>query len=104
MTRDANPLRGEALFEIGGKAMLLRPTFQNLVAAEEELGSLFSLVERASAGTLTVSEIAAIIWHCLPEDERPPRELVGHAVVRTGLVNAARPLRIIFAQVLQGEP
>jgi hypothetical protein len=42
-----NPARGEAAIEIAGAVVTLRPTFEALVAAEEELGPLFALVERA---------------------------------------------------------
>jgi hypothetical protein len=48
----ANPYRGEASLDVAGEKLVLRPTFGALVAAEEELGSLFELVERAAAGAL----------------------------------------------------
>ena len=48
----ANSLRGETELLIGGVAHVLRPSFTALVAAEEELGALFALVERAGAGQL----------------------------------------------------
>jgi len=44
MSRAANSARGEAGFTVGGAAILLRPSFAALVAAEEELGPLFALV------------------------------------------------------------
>lgn len=103
MSRTANALRGEASFTIGGQDLILRPSFENLVAAEEELGSLFALVERASAGQLALAEIAALIWHCLPSDQRPDRQAVGRAVMAMGLVGATAPVRAILAQALQGE-
>lgn len=103
MSRPANALRGEANFTIAGKAYVLRPSFENLIAAEEELGSLFALVERASSGALALAEMAALIWHCLPGEERPDRESVGRAVLASGLVKATVPVRAILAQVLQGE-
>jgi hypothetical protein len=99
----ANPLRGECDIVIGGEPWVLRPTFENLVLAEAELGSLFALVERASQGALTLAEIAALLWHCLPPGNRPERASVGQAVVAMGLVSATRPVRAILAQVLQGE-
>ena len=98
----ANPTRGEAEIVVGGRALLLRPSFENLVAAEEELGSLFALVERASEGAVTVAEITALIWHCIAADPRPEREAVGEAVLTLGLVAATKPVRAILAQVLQG--
>lgn len=100
----ANPARGEASLHIGGEALVLRPTFAALVAAEEELGSLFALVERASAGEMRLSEMAALFWHCLAE--RPAgltREDVGDAVVRGGLAGATPVLKGVLRQVLMGE-
>lgn len=100
--RAANPLRGEAAFDIGGKRHALRPTFEALVLAEQELGSLFQLVERAAEGKMSLSEIAGLFWHCLPGEGRPDRADVGQAVVAIGLVQAAVPLRILLAQILRG--
>jgi hypothetical protein len=103
MSHCANALRGEAGLVIAGVDHVLRPSFENLVLAEAELGSLFGLVERASQGALTLADIAALLWHCLPADNRPDRGVVGQAVVSMGLVAATRPVRAILAQVLQGE-
>jgi hypothetical protein len=103
MSRAANPLRGECDMVVAGARHVLRPTFENLVLAEAELGSLFALVERASQGALTLAEIAALLWHCLPADNRPERGAVGQAVMAMGLVAATRPVRAILAQVLQGD-
>lgn len=102
MTILANAHRGESTITISGKDHILRPSFTALVAAEEELGSLFEMVERASAGNLRVTEMAALIWHCLPVDSRPDREIVGAALLSMGLVEATEPVRAIFAQVLKG--
>lgn len=103
MTRRANPLRGEAALEVAGVTHVLRPSFENLVLAEAELGSLFALVERAAAGGLTLTDITALLWHCLPPDNRPERAAVGGAVLAMGLVAATVPVRAVLAQVLQGE-
>ena len=46
--RTANAYRGEASLEVAGEKLLLRPTFSALVSAEEELGSLFEIVEGAA--------------------------------------------------------
>ncbi|MFN3864413.1 MAG: gene transfer agent family protein [Erythrobacter sp.] len=103
MSLAANGLRGECDFMIAGRHYRLRPSFEALVLAEAELGSLFALVERAAQGALTLAEIAALLWHCLPAETRPDRDSVGQAVLAMGLVNATRPVRAILAQVLQGE-
>lgn len=103
MTRSANPLRGESTLAVAGVTHVLRPSFENLVLAEAELGSLFALVERAAGGTLTLTEMTALLWHCLPSDNRPDRIAVGQAVLAMGLVGATAPVRGVLAQVLQGE-
>jgi hypothetical protein len=97
-----NPRRGEAAIPIGGRDHVLRPTFAALVAAEEELGSLFALVERAGEGRLRLAELAALFWHCLARRDDVTREEVGEAVADAGLAAASKPLRILLQQILQG--
>ncbi|HEY8604997.1 gene transfer agent family protein [Tsuneonella suprasediminis] len=99
----ANPCRGEAALIIGGSPRLLRPSFAALVAAEEELGPLFALVERASAGKLALAEMAALFWHCLAEREGLTRDDVGTAIATQGLAASAAPLRVLLAAILQGQ-
>lgn len=98
----ANALRGEAVLTVAGNPRLLRPTFSALVAAEEELGPLFALVERAGAGQLRLAEVTALFWHCLAEREGVTREQVGEAVLEAGLAACAQPLRVLLRQILQG--
>ena len=87
MTGPANPVRGEASLRVGETDILLRPTFAALVAAEEEIGSLFALVERAAAGQLRLSEMVALFWHCRVEGAIPyDRGQFSEAV------NAGRPI------------
>lgn len=97
-----NPHRGEASLVIAGTPHLLRPSFSVLVAAEEELGPLFALVERAAAGQLRLSEMAALFWHCLAERDGMTRDMVGEAVAAQGLAACAAPLRALLGQILQG--
>ncbi|MGB3754234.1 MAG: gene transfer agent family protein [Parerythrobacter sp.] len=98
----ANALRGEATFTIAGEAYTLRPTFTALVAAEEELGPLFALVERAGNGRLALSEMAALFWHCLAPPHDLTRDGVGEAVAAQGLAACAVPLRTLLGQILRG--
>ena len=98
----SNTLRGEASLVIDGVASKLRPTFDALVRAEEELGPLFALVERAGEGKLKLSEIAALFWHCL-EDAGINRDRVGAAVLEMGLAEAAKPLRVLLGEILRGK-
>lgn len=98
-----NPYRGEAAIDVGGERLLLRPTFGALVAAEEELGSLFEIVERAAEGTLTLRQIVALFDHL--SHSRPPsitRERIGEAVVEKGLSRVTPVLKQVLGQILQG--
>ena len=98
----ANPVRGEAAILIAGRPRVLRPTFSALVAAEEELGSLFALVERAGEGRLRLEELAALFWHCLADRGEVSRESVGDAIVAQGLAASSKPLKTLLYQILQG--
>ncbi|WP_309621277.1 gene transfer agent family protein [Novosphingobium sp.] len=103
MTRPANPFRGEATLVVAGSPRLLRPSFAALVAAEEELGPLFALVERAGAGQLRLGEMTALFWHCLESRDGLSRDAVGEAVMSAGLAASSQPLRVLLGQILQGE-
>ncbi len=97
----ANPARGEARLIVDGAPLVLRPSFEALVAAEDELGPLFALVERAAAGGLRLAEVAALFWHC-QRDQPVPRDRIGAAVVEGGLAKATPVLRLLLTQILQG--
>lgn len=89
--------------QVGGQKLILRPSFQALVAAEEELGSLFLLVEKASAGDMTLSQIAALFDHL--STARPQaitRDRIGQALVEMGLARVTPILKVVLGQVLQG--
>ena len=102
MTR-ANPYRGEAMLEVAGEALMLRPTFGALIAAEEELGSLFELVEQAAEGRLRLAQITALFDH-LSKGRLTAitRERIGEAVIEKGLAGITPILRTVLAQILQG--
>ena len=93
-------MRGEAAILVDGTSVVLRPSFEALVAAEEELGPLFALVERAAEGRLALNEMAALFWHCA--GGAVERERIGAALVELGLAKAAPMLRTLLGQILQG--
>ena len=100
---EANEHRGEASLRVGGENIVLRPSFQALVAAEGELGPLFALVERAADGRLGLGEVVALFWHCWRD--RPAgatREALGEAVTAAGLAAATPVLRVLLTQILAG--
>ena len=98
----ASPFRGEASLPLAGSPRLLRPSFAALIAAEEELGPLFALVERAGAGQLKLAEMVALFWHCLADRRGVSRDDIGNAVTAQGLAGCTAPLRAVLGQILQG--
>lgn len=100
----ANPARGEARLMIGAHAWKLRPSFTALVAAEEELGALFALVERAAGGGLKLAELVALFWHCCEPHNgaRPTRAQIGESIAAQGLASITPQLRCLLEAVLKG--
>lgn len=102
MSAGANRLRGEAAIRVAGETLLLRPSFAALVAAEDELGPLFALVERAAAGRLTLGELVALLWHCLRDPAPMGRDAFAEGVTAGGLAAATPALKSLIAQILGG--
>ena len=99
----ANPYRGEASLEVAGETLVLRPTFGALIAAEEELGSLFEIVERAADGVLRLQQIVALFDHLSRgRSTAITRERIGDAVVEKGLAGVTPMLKVVLTQILQG--
>jgi Phage tail tube protein, GTA-gp10 len=103
MTGPAIAARGEATIRVKNAALMLRPTFAALVAAEEELGPLFSLVERAADGRLKLAEMVTLFWHCR-HDTAPDliRDEFNEAVAEAGLAAATPALKVLLGQILGG--
>lgn len=102
MTGAANRARGEAIIQTKNAALMLRPSFAALVAAEEELGPLFELVERAASGGLKLSEMVALFWHCLADQGVISRADLSDAVAEAGLAATTPTLKILLGQILGG--
>ena len=99
----ANPARGEATLYLDAQTLLLRPSFAALVAAEEEIGPLFALVERAAAGELKLSEMVTLFWHCLAaKPDQFTRAGFADAVANMGLAAATPALKALLGQILAG--
>jgi hypothetical protein len=99
----ANPARGEAALTIGGQSLVVRPSFSALIAAEQELGSLFALVERAAGGQLGLSETVALIFHCIVDrSDDLSREKLGEALVQAGVAALTPVLRVLIGQIVKG--
>lgn len=85
---------------LGGERFVLRPSFTALVAAEQEVGPLFALVERAADGRLGLGEMVALFWHCLREPV--DRGAFAERVAAAGLVAVTPALKALIGQILAG--
>ena len=103
MSGGANPERGETALVVGGEPLALRPSFAALVAAEQELGPLFDLVERAADGKLSLGDLVALLWHCLVDRDALSREALCEAVLALGLARVTPVLRAVLQQILAGK-
>lgn len=104
MSRTPNAARGEAAIAVDNATILLRPTFAALVAAEEELGPLFALVERAAAGQLKLSEMVALFWHCrFDPPDALTRERFSEGVAAHGMAAATPAFKTLLGQILGGQ-
>lgn len=103
----ANPHRGEVSLSLSGQVYRLRPSFDALVAAEAEIGSLIALVERAGSGTVTLKDIAVLL-HCCAQagGHDVTREAFAQALLREGIASSVVPLRTILGGLMghDGQP
>jgi len=79
----ANAVRGEISLQLGGRMLTLRPSFSALVAAENEIGSLFQLLDRAAAGDVRLADLGPLFWHCCAS-EFDSRAAFESALLRQG--------------------
>lgn len=97
-------MRGEAMLHLQDGTILLRPSFAALVAAEEELGPLFALVEQAASGQLKLSEMVALFWHCrFGASDQLDRADFSEAVAAQGIAANTPALKILLGQILSGQ-
>lgn len=94
----ANPLRGEVELVLGDETLVLRPSFAALVSAEEEVGSLFSLVERVAGGEARLKELAALFWHCL-DGKKGGRAAFEDRLIAEGLARLLPVYRTLLARL-----
>lgn len=97
----ANPQRGETRLMLDGISYTLHPTYKALTQIERDLSSgLLVIARRLCDETITLSELAIIIDHCM--ENRADAHFLREALVRNGLHNAIASVTALFALVLGG--
>lgn len=101
--RPANPHRGETTLELAGERYVLRPSFEALVAIEQERGSLLAMIERASAGTLMLDDIVTVLWCCLRAGGTSlDKTTTGRLLVDAGIATVTPVFRDVLTLALTG--
>jgi hypothetical protein len=91
------------ILNLGVQNFSFRPSYAALIAAEADIGSLFALVEHASAGMLKLTDMIALLWHCRVD---APATLgvdaFGAVCVEAGLSRITPVFRQVIEQALGG--
>jgi hypothetical protein len=71
------------------------------MAAEKEIGSIFSVAELAVEGALSLQNCEALLWHCLSPAQND-RDAFRQSLLEAGLAALMPAVRMILMQILAG--
>lgn len=91
------------MLNLGAQSFGFRPSYAALVAAEADIGSLFALVEHASSGSLKLTDMIALLWHCRVDAPATlTADMFGTMCVEAGLSRITPVFRQVIEQALGG--
>ncbi len=91
------------VLNLGVQSFRFRPSYAALIAAEADIGSLFALVENASAGKLKLSDMIGLLWHCrIDAPATLTVDAFGTICVEAGLSQITPVFRQVIEQALGG--
>ncbi len=93
-----NHMRGEIQLQ----DWILRPSFENLVAAEAEIGSLFKLIEAAGENKLLLNHMMALLWHCIDNRGALTRTEFELQMMHAGIAQLTPAFRRLLEMILAG--
>jgi len=101
-------VKTDIVLTLGQHEFTLRPTFERMNAIEEELGSAFSIVDRATQGQVTVNDVVTVLWHCIQQWHVRSEAFVkykdafGELIMEHGVATATPAFRALLTAVLAG--
>lgn len=99
----ANPIRGEVSLSLGERKFRLRPTFEALVRIEQEVGSLFAVVERTTSFQVTLKDVVTVLWSCaVAGGADVEMSEMGELIAENGISAATPAFRAILTSALAG--
>lgn len=107
----ANQLKGEIEVSLGGKKLLLRPTFEGLLEIEDKAGcGISKILATFAKKEWTLRHVAAVICGGLhhyvdPKTNMPryPLEVVGPAIMKQGMMHFLSPAVILLSKAVNPE-
>lgn len=109
---DANAERGEISIDLEGRAHVLRPSYEAIVAIEAKTGrSIELLAEAAGDGALSLAEAAIVVTECVraqgkavgdPILQRYGPERVGELIHEAGKLIVVRHLQLLLFMAANG--
>jgi phage tail protein X len=87
---------------LGAASVCLRPSFQALLAAESEIGSLARAIERAADGDVRLADLSALFWHCGGAGTGVTRATFEASLEAAGLGVLLPAYRALLARVFAG--
>lgn len=106
MTVQANSARGEAVFRVQDQAILMRPSFAAIIAAEDSLGPMLALAIAAGEGKVALSHIVELFAACAVaagDGPCPTKDEIADLVVQAGLQAALEPYHALLSAILKGQ-
>ncbi|MEM8799694.1 MAG: gene transfer agent family protein [Pseudomonadota bacterium] len=100
----ANPHRGEVELRLSIGLFRLRPSFERLVAAEAEVGSIISLLDAAAKGEVRLGVMAPFLWAIADPKPECTRECFLAAVAGQGITASCAAFVDVMAGLLPPEP
>lgn len=99
-----NPYKNEKLVKVGGTEILLRPTFQNCVSLETDLGyglpQLSMNLVKSKMPMMT--ELSKVIYHCQASEPKLDQEQVWNLVMAEG-VRLMGPVLMFVSTITAGD-
>lgn len=97
----ANRLKGDIDIELGGKKLLLRPTFEGLIEIEDKAGTgLSQILHRFVNKEWSMKHVAAVIYGGLFHygEKAPSFEQVGKQIVAQGVSKFLAPSVMLISK------
>ena len=97
-----NKIRGEVELELDGKKYRLVPSMKNILALEEQAGSLVGMFNRLVMSDFRFSDLLTVVDVFLMGEDKPTRAQLEDIVFEDGLTRFVEPVTRLVGNCLGG--